>query len=146
MPIYSRRQALQSLASGFGYLAFASLAHEVAAKEAGPRTSGGLSPKPPHFAALAKRVLFLCMNGGPSHIDLLDYKPKLNEKTDHDSPVGRDRGGAKLMGSPFRFAQHGESGLWISELVPNLAKHADELCVINSMHTDLPNHSQAFLQ
>src|SRR4029077_9592968 len=72
--------------------------------------------------------------------------PQLNQKTDHDSPIGRDRGGAKLMGSPFRFAQHGDSGLWLSELLPNLAQHADELCVINSMHTDLPNHSQAFLQ
>lgn len=146
MPFCSRRQALQSLASGFGYLAFASLAHDVAAKEAGSSTDGGLAPKATHFAARAKRVIFLCMNGGPSHVDLLDYKPKLNEKTDHDSPVGRDRGGAKLMGSPFRFAQHGDSGLWMSELLPNLAQHADELCVINSMHTDLPNHSQAFLQ
>src|SRR4051794_19864278 len=146
MSFFSRRHALQSLASGFGYLAFTSLAHEAAAKEASSRSTGGLLRKAPHFAARAKRVIFLCMNGGPSHVDLLDYKPKLNAQTHHDSPVGRDRGGAKLMGSPFRFAQHGEAGLWFSELLPNLAQHADELCVINSMHTDLPNHSQAFLQ
>src|SRR6187431_3313910 len=95
MPIYSRRQALQSLASGFGYLAFASLAHEAAAKEAGPRSTGGLSPKAPHFAARAKRVIFLCMNGGPSHVDLLDYKPDLNRRSGEAWPAGGG-GGAKL--------------------------------------------------
>jgi len=143
----SRRQALQSFASGFGYLAFAGLAHQAAAKEAASRASaGGLAPKEPHFRPRAKRVIFLCMNGGPSHVDLLDYKPELNKKTGSDSPVGRDRGGAKLLGSPFKWSQHGQSGLWISELLPKLSEHADELCVINSMHTDLPNHSQAFLQ
>jgi hypothetical protein len=141
----SRRQLLQSCASGFGYLAFASLAQEVSAKGDGTR-AGGLEPRQPHFAARAKRVIFLCMNGGPSHVDLFDYKPELNKKTDHDSPVGRDRGGAKLLGSPFRFGQHGEAGLWISELMPHVAKHADDLCLVHSMHTDLPNHSQAFLQ
>ena len=86
------------------------------------------------------------MNGGPSHVDLLDYKPVLNQQSGESSPIGRGRGGAKLLGSPFRFAQHGESGLWMSEVFPELAKQADELCVINSMQTDLPNHSQAFLQ
>ena len=86
------------------------------------------------------------MNGGPSHVDLFDYKPELNKQSGKASTVGRERGGAKLLGSPFKFAQHGESGLWISEVFPELAKHADDLCVIHSMHTDLPNHSQAFLQ
>ncbi len=62
------------------------------------------------------------------------------------SPIGRGRGGAKLFGLPFRFAQRGKSGLWMSEVFPELGKQADELCVINSMQTDLPNHSQAFLQ
>ncbi len=138
MPLVSRRSALKSLASGFGYLAFAGLAHEAAAS--------GLTPKAPHFAARAKRVIFLCMNGGPSHVDLFDYKPVLNKQSGHDSTVGRDRGGAKLLGSPFQFSQHGESGLWISEVLPHLAKKADDLCVIRSLHTDLPNHSQAFLQ
>ena len=147
----SRRHALQSLSSGFGYLAFASLAtgaagKDAAGKDATAQAAGGLSPKAPHFPARAKRVIFLCMNGGPSHVDLLDYKPALNKQSDKESPVGKERGGAKLLGSPFRFAQHGEAGIWMSEVLPNLARHADELCVINSMHTDLPNHSQAFLQ
>jgi hypothetical protein len=133
---------LRSMASGFGYLAFAGLAHEAAQRAAG----GVLDPRPTHFPARARRVIFLCMNGGPSHVDTFDYKPVLNQRSGADTNIGRDRGGARLLGSPFHFAQHGESGLWISELFPRLASHADDLCLIRSMHTDLPNHSQAFLQ
>lgn len=144
---FSRRQVLKSVASGFGYLAFAGLAHEAAAREATTRApGGGLAPREPHFPARAKRVIFLCMNGGPSHVDLFDYKPALNSQSGAASTVGRERGGARLLGSPFKFAQHGESGIWMSEVLPHLAKQADDLCVIRSMHTDLPNHSQAFLQ
>src|SRR5262245_27956682 len=106
----SRRNALKSFASGFGYLAFAGLAHEAAAKDAAARTAGGLAPKEPHFAARAKRVIFLCMNGGPSHVDLFDYKPALSEKSGQPFP-GSLGGGAKLLGSPFKFAQHGEAGI-----------------------------------
>lgn len=135
----TRRGALKSLASGFGYLAFASLAQEAAAKD----TLG--TPKP-HFTPRAKRVIFLCMNGGPSHVDLFDYKPVLNQKSGDGTTIGRDRGGAKLLGSPFKFAQHGQSGQWVSEVLPNLSKHVDDLCIVRGMHTDLPNHSQAFLQ
>jgi hypothetical protein len=141
----SRRHMLKSVASGFGYLAFAGLAHEAAAKEAAAR-GGALAPKPTHFPARAKRVIFLCMNGGPSHVDLFDYKPELNRRSGEATPVGRERGGAKLLGSPFKFAQYGKAGLWVSEVFPEVAKLADELCVIRSMNTDLPNHSQAFLQ
>ncbi len=86
------------------------------------------------------------MNGGPSHVDLYDYKPILNQNTGDSTTVARGPGGAKLLGSPFAFARHGESGLWFSELCPRLAEHADDLCFIKSMHTDLPNHSQAFIQ
>src|SRR5262249_58552204 len=108
--------------------------------------AGAITARAPHFPARARRVIFLCMNGGPSHVDLFDYKPELNKRSGEATPVGRDRGGAKLLGSPFKFAQHGKSGLWVSEVFPELAKHADDLCVVRSMHTDLPNHSQAFLQ
>jgi hypothetical protein len=142
---FSRRATLQSCASGFGYLAFAGLAHEAAAKDAVAR-GVALAPQSTHLPARAKRVIFLCMNGGPSHVDLFDYKPALNQHSGGPSPVGRDRGGARLLGSPFQFAQHGQSGHWISEVFPNLAKLADELCVIHSMTTDLPNHAQAFTQ
>jgi hypothetical protein len=148
----SRRATLKSLASGFGYLAFAGIAHEASARNRDASASVGgdtagdsaLAPQPTHFPARAKRVIFLCMNGGPSHVDLFDYKPALDRysATTSDS----ERGGAKVLPSPFKFSQHGHSGQWISELFPQLAKHADDLCIIRSMHTDLPNHSQAFLQ
>src|SRR3954467_13373379 len=88
----SRRQALKSMASGFGYLAFASLAHEAAAREAARTPGGALAAGAPHFPARAKRVIFLCMNGGPSHVDTFDYKPELNKRSGEATPVGRDRG------------------------------------------------------
>ncbi|HEY2787091.1 MAG TPA: DUF1501 domain-containing protein [Fimbriiglobus sp.] len=139
----SRRTLLQTTGCGFGYLAFSALAAEAAAKDAAK--AGPLAPKPPHFPAKAKRVIFLCMEGGPSHVDTFDYKPKLS--ADNDKSYGKGRlAGAKLFGSPFKFSQTGHSGHWISELFPQLAKQSDELCVLHGMQTDLPNHPQAFLQ
>ncbi|MFP6766400.1 MAG: DUF1501 domain-containing protein [Planctomycetaceae bacterium] len=146
-PEISRRLALKSCASGFGYLAFASLMHQTASTVAGADRAGhGLASQPTHFPARAKRVIFLCMNGGPSHVDLFDYKPALNRQSGKTASLSRQPGQARLMGSPFRFSQAGESGLWFSEVFPELAGQADQLCMIHSMHTDLPNHSQAFAQ
>ena len=82
------------------------------------------------------------MRGGPSHVDTFDYKPKLTA----DTGAPATRPGTKLLGSKWKFAQHGQSGLWISELFPNVANHADDLCLLRSMQTDLPAHPQAFLQ
>ena len=131
---------LRSLSSGFGFLAFADLAQRAAAGSTAP-----LAPKAPHFAAKAKRVIFLCMNGAPSHVDLLDPKPALNAADGKPSP--RSPGGlTKLMGSPWKFSRHGQSGLEFSELLPGMAKHADELCIIRSMQTDLPAHGPASIQ
>jgi len=145
--LYSRRAALKGVASGFGYLAFMGMAHAEALRDAGGSGADTrVTTKPPHFPPRAKRIIFLCMNGGPSHVDTFDYKPKLNQLSGETTALGRDRGKAKLLGSPFQFKQHGESGLWMSEVFPHLAKQADELCMIRSMHTDLPNHSQAFTQ
>ena len=136
----SRRTMLKTTASGFGYLAFAGLSTWAAEKAANP-----LAPKKPHFPARAKHVIFLCMKGGPSHVDTFDYKPQLT--ADDGKPFTQGRfNGAKLLGSPWKFAQHGQSGLWISELYPETAKHADDLCVVRSMQTDLPSHAQAFVQ
>jgi hypothetical protein len=84
------------------------------------------------------------MHGAPSHVDTFDYKPRLTADTDKPSPVGR-LAGAKLLGSPWTFSRHGQSGQWVSGLFPEVATHADELCVIHSMHTDLPAHPQAYL-
>lgn len=138
----SRRDLLKTVSSGFGYLAFAGLSSTASASD----TKGSpLAPKAPHFRARAKRVIFLCMNGAPSHVDTFDYKPKLAE---HDGKTSSRPGripGAKLMGSPWKFSRHGQSGLWISELFPEVATHADELCVVRSMHTDLPAHPEAYL-
>jgi len=124
---------LQSLSCGFGWLAFSGLASRSMAADTVPAT---------HFPATAKRVIFLCMRGGPSHVDTLDYKPKLIA----DSGKPGRRQGSQLLGSPWKFKQHGESGLWLSDLLPNLANQADRLCVLNAMHTDVPAHPQAFVQ
>jgi Protein of unknown function (DUF1501) len=137
----SRRTLLKSVSSGFGYVAFAGLSTMASAAE---RKSSPLSPRAPHFPAKAKRVIFLCMHGAPSHVDTFDYKPGLLANTDKPSPVGR-LVGAKLLGSPWKFSQHGQSGQWISSLFPEVGAHADELCVIRSMHTDVPAHPQAYL-
>ena len=135
----TRRDLLRTVSAGFGWLAFQGLAAHAAA--AGSR--GPLAPRTPHFAPRAKRIIFLCMQGGPAHQDTFDYKPKLS--ADNGKP-GMGKGGAKLLGSPFQFSQHGQSGLWISELFPHVARHADDLCLLRGMHTDIPNHPQAFVQ
>ncbi|MFO0813129.1 MAG: DUF1501 domain-containing protein [Gemmatales bacterium] len=137
-PLFTRRSILQTMGCGFGWLAFSGLAAaNTREKEASP-----LSPKPTHFPAKAKRVIFLTMRGGPSHVDTFDYKPKLEK--DAGQP-GR-RPGTKLLASKWKFKQHGQSGQRISELFPEVARHADKLCIINSMQTDLPAHPQAFLK
>jgi hypothetical protein len=136
-PLFTRRAILREMSCGFGYLAFAGLA----AKAAAPL---GESPSlnPPQLLPKAKRVIFLCMRGAPSHVDTFDYKPQLMK----DSGKAGRRPGTRLLGSPWKFSQHGRSGLWISELFPELAKHADALCLVRSMQTDLPAHPQAMLK
>ena len=142
--MFTRRHLLQSTASGFGYLAFAALAHEQALRAA-DAPKNPLAPKPAPLPAKAKRVIFLCMEGAPSHVDTFDFKPKL--QADNDKPYTKGRfGGAKLLGSQWEFKPRGKSGLPISDLFPELSKHADDLCLLNGMQTDLPNHPQAFLQ
>jgi hypothetical protein len=90
----------------------------------------------------AKHVIFLCMRGGPSHVDTLDYKPELDKADGQPGP----RPGSKWMKSPWHFSQHGESGQWISELFPELAQVADDLLIVNSMQTDVPAHPQATIR
>ena len=140
----SRRDALRIASSGFGLLALhgltaGSLARPLERQENGEHP---LAPKKPHFAPRAKRVIYLCMAGAPSHVDTFDYKPELAAH-DGETLTGYRRG-AKLMASPWKFAQRGKSGLWISELFPELGKQADELCLLRGMYTDVPAHPQAF--
>jgi hypothetical protein len=147
---FTRRNALKSVSCGFGYMAFAGLAAAASAKEQKQSSSNPLLPRQPHFEPKAKRVIFLCMRGGPSHVDTFDYKPAL-KKHEGEAPGGDAGGqnsqkGRKLLSSPWEFKPHGESGLLISDLYPHLAKHADDLCVINGAWTDIPNHPQALVQ
>ncbi len=132
-PLLTRRDVLSTLSCGFGWLAFSGLA--------GAAENGPLAPKPSHFPAKAKRVIFLCMRGGPSHVDTFDYKPKLTE----DSGKSGKRPGTKLLGSKWKFAQRGKSGLWISDLFPAVAQHADDMCLVRSMQTNVPAHPQAMV-
>lgn len=131
---FSRRSMLQSVSCGFGYLALQALVGKpaAAATTSAPAASSGLTARAPALAPRAKRVIFLCMSGGPAQLDTFDYKPQTGKKPH--------------PGSVFKFKQHGESGLWISELMPQTARHADQLCVINGMHADTGIHAQSFLQ
>ena len=136
--MFSRRQLLQSASAGFGYLAFAGLSASSAKESA---NTNPLAPKAPHFPARAKRVIFLCMQGGPSHVDTFDYKPQLSK--DHGKS---GKYGGSLLKSPWEFRQRGKSGLWISDLFPNVADHADEMTLIRSMQCDQPVHPGAMTQ
>src|SRR6187402_3400438 len=93
---FSRRQMLTTMSSGIGWLAFSALA----------QGKGGLASKTPHFPAKAKRVIFLTMRGGPSHVDLFDYKPELTKRDGQSASLGRDATGAKLFGPVHPFSQH----------------------------------------
>jgi hypothetical protein len=135
----SRRGLLKSAACGFGYLALADLCARAAAAD----STNALAPKPPHFKPKAKRVIFLFMAGAPSHVDTFDFKPKL-QADDGKSLDGKN--GRKLMKSPFKFTRHGKAGLWLPDIFPNLANHADQLCLLNSMVTDAAVHPQATIQ
>lgn len=134
-----RRTVLGVVPSGFACLAHSALT-------SGPvSASNPLSPRMPHHPPRARRVVFLCMDGGPSHIDLFDPKPALSKASGQTVNQGR-LVGAKLFGSPFKAPKRGKSGLEIGETLPELARHADKLCLMRGMHTDQPNHPQAFLQ
>ena len=101
-----------------------------------------------HFAPRAKRVVFLFLNGGPSHIDTFDPKPRLKD-FEGQQPTGelfKKSKGSGFLPSPYQFAKHGQSGIEVSESLPNLAKIIDDCCIIRSMHTDVPNHEPALLQ
>ncbi len=145
----SRRSMLQNSVCGFGSLALSGLLAQAGYATA-PVADHPLSPQRPHFMPRAKRIIFLFMWGGPSHVDLFDPKPALLKHHGQElagKSVGSDREqlGA-LLGSPFKFAQHGDSGVWISELFPHLSTQADKLCIVRSMHTEGNAHGEALLR
>jgi hypothetical protein len=137
--ILSRRQALQQTGTGLAWLAFSALAQRDTF------AANSRAPQATHFPARAKRVIMLTMPGGPSHVDTFDYKPQLIKDHLKDGRSGKFRG-AKLMAPQWKFRQHGQGGLWISDLFPHVATMADELCLLRGMHTDIPDHDRAQLQ
>lgn len=129
----SRRRLLQTTAAGFGHMALQGL---LAAESNSP-----LAPRAPHFPARAKRIIFVFMEGSMSQHDTFEYKPELIRNHGKSGP-----GGGKLTASKFKFSQHGQTGSWFSELLPNIAKHADKLTWLRGLHTDTPAHPQAVVQ
>lgn len=150
----TRRTLFKEMGYGIGALALgAMLRTDLAAQLKPALPVSPFAPKPPHFAAKAKNIIFLFMAGAPSQLDLLDPKPKLVEYDRQPVPeevIKGERfafikGRPKLLGSPYKFAPQGQSGLVISELLPGLASIADDICVVRSMKTDQFNHAPAQL-
>jgi hypothetical protein len=152
----TRRVLLRRIGGGFGALGIASvfaeagfLAPSSARGAEGVVPVDPLAPKAPHFPARAKRIIFLFMNGGPSHVDTFDPKPALKDYEGQTPELirqdtgRRKRGG--LMPSPFRTARHGQSGIEVSELYPEVGGCIDDICVIRSLYTDNPNHEPSLL-
>src|SRR5262245_52329909 len=138
--LLNRRTFLSHTGLGLGGAALASLMNETGVAS--------------HFAPRAKRIIYLFMHGGPSQLDLFDYKPNLKKSHGEELPASV-RGDQRLTGmtsgqkslpiasSLFQFSQHGQSGAWVSELLPQTAQIVDELCIVRSMQTEAINHDPA---
>ena len=142
----TRRHFLAGSSMGVGAMAFSTLDHPFAFEDPNSKT--------PHFTPRAKRVIFLFQSGGPSQFETFDYKPLLNEKNGEELPDSVRRGqrltgmsgyqaSLPLAGAQFKFARHGESRAWVSELLPHTARIVDKLCIIRSLHTEAINHDPA---
>ncbi len=147
----ARRQMLKTTAVGFGQLAFSTLLAEASlGEEPALASNGELAPKPPHHAARAKRILFLFMKGGPSHVDTFDPKPLLDRDHGKPLPFALPRvtfaKQGNLLRSPWKFKQYGESGLPVSSLFPKIAEHVDDICMLRSVHGTNPAHGGALLK
>ena len=150
----TRRSFFRASGTGIGFAALATLLREdLGAVQTGSEAIGGL-PDLPHFAPKAKRVIYLCMSGAPSHLDLFDYKPKLKDMLGQELPdsvrqelklttMTATQNTLPIIPTTFEFAQHGQSGAWLSELLPHTAKVADDLCFIKSMWNSQLNHDPA---
>jgi hypothetical protein len=139
--LLTRREMLRRMCAGFGMVGLAGMI--------GPEALfAAASTRAPHFAPRAKRVIFLFMNGGPSHVDTFDPKPKLKE-LEGQQPTGelyKKTKGSGFMPSPLEFRKCGQSGIDVSETLPNIGSVIDDCCIIRSMKTDVPNHEPALLQ
>src|SRR5262245_63431411 len=151
--LHTRLQFFGRTATGIGAAALASLLGEDLRAADDPLKTAGVLPKL-HFAPKAKRVIYLFMSGGPSHIDTFDYKPKLKEHFGQDLPVsvrmgqritGMTSGQKTLPVAPtiFKFDQHGKAGTWVSDLLPDIATIVDDIAVVKSLNTEAINHDPA---
>ena len=141
--VVSRRSLLRAAGAGFGQLALAGLLGSIADKAAAQELNANnpLAPKRPPLPAKAKRIIFLFMEGAMSSVDTFEYKPELERSNGKAGP-----GGGTITASRFKFRQYGNSGAHFSELLPNIATHADELCFLRGLYTDTPAHPQAVVQ
>ncbi len=146
--LLTRRDLLSRSGMGMASLGLAGLIGDAgAAAVSGDRGTNPLAPRAPHFAGKVKRVIHLFMNGGPSHVDTFDPKPLLDKH--HGKPVPNNLRTERKTGaawrSPYKFAKYGKSGIEVSEIFAETAKHIDDICVIRSMHADVPNHEPSLL-
>lgn len=145
--LFSRRELLKKSAIGFGNLALLSMLNEESKAAA---SKDPLAPKQPHFTPRAKRVIFLFMKGGPSHMDTFDYKPQLQKYDGKPLPFDKPRvqfaPTGNLLKSPWKFKQYGESGIHVSELFPHVAECVDDLCILNSVYGTNAAHGGALLK
>ncbi|MFO0948931.1 MAG: DUF1501 domain-containing protein [Planctomycetota bacterium] len=151
-PTFGRRKFLEAGGLGLGRIALASLlAESSGVRRASALTADPMAPRPPHFEPRAKAVIHLFMAGGPSHLDLFDYKPKLAQYEGKSIPpevIGGQRyafirSDAAALGPRFKFHRHGNCGAEIADVMPHLAKVVDELCIVRSVRTDQFNHAPA---
>jgi hypothetical protein len=144
-PFLTRRDLLRRCGMGFAALGLAGLLPETTG--AAVTDVAPLAPKAPHFPAKAKRVIHIFANGGASHVDTFDPKPALTANAGKTLPLNlrTERRTGAAFPSPFKFQKHGKSGIEVSELFPTVARSVDELCVVRSMHADVPNHEPSLM-
>jgi hypothetical protein len=144
----TRRDLLRRAGMGVGMLGLAGLIDaETRGATASSTYANPMAPKPPQFAAKAKHIIHLFMNGGASHVDTFDPKPRLAEYAGKELPTNlkTERKTGAAFPSPFKFQKHGQSGIEVSDIFPHVAQMADELCVVRSMHADVPNHEPSLM-
>src|SRR6187402_2140699 len=140
MNIHNRRELFRRLGAGMGVVGLASVFEQAG-------IAGPLTPRKSHFAGKAKRVIHIFANGGPSHMDTFDYKPALQKYAGQPLPVHlrTERKTGTALPSPFAFKKYGKSGIEVSDVFAKTAQHADDMCVIRSMHTEVPNHEPSLM-
>lgn len=148
LPYLSRRDMLRRSGQGLGMLGLAALLGEGSGTQEAQAATSPMDAKAPHFPGKAKHVIHIFCNGGPSHVDTFDPKPMLTKYHGKELPTKNlrtERKTGAALGSPFKFQRYGESGLEVSELFSHVAESIDDICVIRSMHADVPNHEPSLM-